>query len=132
MRLILLLLYACLTLFVADRVRGFSSGAPEESCASLTVNHTHVGQQAPGAMCGPPCLINQLRLIGSSADNFTYSCNQSYQCELDRETHGFVLYYTTTGLGVTCAWFVVIKLSATALISALRTTHCENGQWRVT
>ena len=92
MRLILLLPYACLILFVADCVRGFSSGAPEESCASLTVNHTHVGQPAPGAVCDVTCLaFRKLRLIGSSADNFTYSCNQSYQCELDRETHAFVL-----------------------------------------
>ena len=86
--------YACLILFVADRVRGFSSGAPEESCASLTVNHTHVGSPVPGVVCDATCRVSRkLRLIGSHADNFTYSCNQSYQCELDRETHAFVLYY---------------------------------------
>ena len=88
MRLILLLPYTCLILFVADRVRGFSSGAPEESCANLTVNHTLVGM---------PALEIQLRLIGSSADNFTYSCNQSYQCELDRETYAVVLCNITAG-----------------------------------
>ena len=79
---ILCLSYACLILFVAHRARGHSSGAPEESCDSLTVRHTHVGQPVPGLLCGPPCLTRQLRLIGSSADSFTYSCNQTYQCEL--------------------------------------------------
>ena len=101
MRLILLLPYACLILFVADRVRGFSSGAPEESCANLTVNHSHVGRPAPGIECDATCLMfRKLRLILSSADNFTYSCNQSYQCELDRETYAVVLCNITAGLGV--------------------------------
>ena len=40
----LLLSLACLILIVTHRVRGHSSGAPEESCDSLTVRHTHVGQ----------------------------------------------------------------------------------------
>ena len=98
MRLILLLPYACLILFVADRVRGFSSGAPEESCANLTVNHLHVGRPAPGIECDATCLMfRKLRLIGSSADSFTYSCNQSYQCELDRETYAVVLCNITAG-----------------------------------
>ena len=90
---ILLPTLACLILIVGRRVRGFSSGAPEESCDSLTVNHTHVGNPAPGAVCGPPCLttvlcfetcltFRQLRLIGSSADNFTYNCNETYEREL--------------------------------------------------
>ena len=100
---ILLPTLACLILIVAHRARGFSSGAPEESCASLTVNHTHVGSPAPGVVCDATCRVaRKLRLIGSSADNFTYSCNQSYQCELDRETHAFV--------------FCILLLC----------THCEN------
>ena len=90
---ILLPTLACLILIVAYRVRGFSSGAPEESCDSLTVNHTHVGRPAPGAECGPPCLTpalceatchqaRQLRWIGnSSANSFIYNCNETYQCE---------------------------------------------------
>ena len=84
---------ACLILIVAHRARGFSSGAPEESCDSLTVNHVHVGSPAPGAVCGPPCpntglcvetcrQFRQLRLIGSSADSFIYNCNETYHCEL--------------------------------------------------
>ena len=89
---ILLPILACLILIVAHRARSFSSGAPEESCDSLTVIHTHVGSPAPGAECGPPCLtalcletcrqFRQLRLIGSSADSFIYSCNETYHCEL--------------------------------------------------
>ena len=78
----LLLSLACLILIVAHRVRGHSSGAPEESCDSLTVRHTHVGNPVPGLSCGPPCLTRQLRLIGSSADSFTYNCSETYQCEL--------------------------------------------------
>ena len=89
---ILLPTLACLILIVAYRVRGFSSGAPEESCDSLTVMHTHVGSPSPGAECGPPCpttslcvetcrQFRQLRLIGSSADSFIYNCNETYQCE---------------------------------------------------
>ena len=99
MRLILLLPYACLILFVVDRVRGFSSGAPEESCANLTVNHNHLGMPAPRLECDATCLMfRKLKpLIGSSADNFTYSCNQSYQCELDRETYAVVLCNITAG-----------------------------------
>ena len=80
--LTLLLSLVCLILIVAHRARGFSSGAPEESCDSLTVNHTHVGSQSPGAECDPPCLTRQLRLIGSSADSFIYNCNETYQREL--------------------------------------------------
>ena len=53
MHSILLLSLACLILIVAHRVRGHSSGAPEESCDSLTVRHTHVGQPVPGLPCGP-------------------------------------------------------------------------------
>ena len=80
--LTLLLSLVCLILIVAHRVRCFSSGAPEESCDSLTVNHTHVGLPAPGAVCDATCLsFRQLRLIGSSADSFTYKCNETYQCE---------------------------------------------------
>ena len=80
---ILLPTLACLILVVAHRARGFSSGAPEESCDSLTVNHTHVGSPAPGAECGPPCRqARQLRWIGNtSADSFIYNCNETYQCE---------------------------------------------------
>ena len=93
-RFTLLYTLACLILIVAHRARGFSSGAPEESCDSLTVNHIHVGSPAPGAECGPPCLttapcvetcrqFRQLRWIGnSSADTFIYNCNETYQCEL--------------------------------------------------
>ena len=79
---ILLPSLAWLILIVAHRVLGHSSGAPEESCDSLTVRHTHVGQPVPGLSCGPPCLTRQLRLIDSSADSFTYNCNETYQCEL--------------------------------------------------
>ena len=89
---ILLPTLACLILIVTYRVHGFSSGAPEESCDSLTVNHTHVGSPSPGAECGPPCLtalcvatcrqFRQLRWVGnSSANSFTYNCNETYQCE---------------------------------------------------
>ena len=75
---------ACLILIVAHRARGFSSGAPEESCDSLTVIHTHVGSPAPGLECDATCRqTRQLRLIGnSSANSFTYNCNETYQCEL--------------------------------------------------
>ena len=91
---ILLPILACLILIFAHRARGFSSGAPEESCNSLTVIHTHVGSPAPGIECGPPCpttspcsetcrQFRRLRLIGnSSADSFTYNCNETYHCEL--------------------------------------------------
>ena len=84
---ILLPTLACLILIVAYRVRGFSSGAPEESCDSLTVNHTHVGRSSSGGECGPPCLTRQLRWIGnSSANSFIYNCNETYQCEFDIST----------------------------------------------
>ena len=75
---------ACLILIVVHRARGFTSGAPEESCDSLTVNHTHVGSPVPGAECDATCRqARQLRWIGnSSADSFTYNCNETYQCEL--------------------------------------------------
>ena len=75
---------ACLILIVAHRARGFSSGAPEESCDSLTVMHTHVGSPVPGAVCDATCRqARQLRRIGnSSADSFIYNCNETYQCEL--------------------------------------------------
>ena len=80
---ILLLTLACLILIVAHRVRGFSSGAPEESCDSLIVNHTHVGKPAPGAECDETCRqARQLRWIGNpSADSFIYNCNETYQRE---------------------------------------------------
>ena len=77
-----LLSLACLILFVVHRVRGHSDGAPEESCASLTVRHVHLAMQVMGEACGSPCLSHQLRLMGSSADNFTYNCSQTYQREL--------------------------------------------------
>ena len=75
---------ACLILIVAHRARGFSSGAPEESCESLIVNHVHVGSPAPGAECDATCReFRQLRLIGNiNATSFTYNCNETYQCEL--------------------------------------------------
>ena len=80
---ILLPTLACLILIVAHRARGFSSGAPEDSRDSLTVNHTHVGNPAPGVGCDATCRqTRQLRLIGSSADNFTYNCSETYRCEL--------------------------------------------------
>ena len=80
---ILLPTLACLILIVAHRARGFSSGAPEESCDSLTVMHMHVGRPAPGAVCDATCSqTRQLRLIGSSANSFTYNCNETYQREL--------------------------------------------------
>ena len=79
---ILLPTLACLIFIVVYRVHSFSSGAPEESCDSLLVNHTHVGSQSPGAECDPPCLTRQLRLIRSSADSFIYNCNETYQREL--------------------------------------------------
>ena len=74
---------ACLILIAVYRVHGFSSGAPEESCDSLLVNHTHVGSPAPGAECDATCRqARQLRWIGnSSADSFIYNCNETYQCE---------------------------------------------------
>ena len=80
---ILLPTLACLILIVAYRVRGFSSGAPEESCDSLTVNHTHVGRPTPGAECDSTCRqARQLRWIGnSSANSFIYNCNETYQRE---------------------------------------------------
>ena len=80
---ILLATLACLILIVAYRARGFSSGAPEESCDSLTVKHTHVGSPAPGAVCDATCRqARQLRWIGNtSADSFIYNCNETYQCE---------------------------------------------------
>ena len=79
---ILLPTLAYLILMVAYRVRGFLSGAPEESCESLTVNHTHVGRPSHGGECGPPCLTHQLRWIGNpSADSFIYNCNEKYQRE---------------------------------------------------
>ena len=80
----LLATLACLILIVAHRVRGFSSGAPEESCDSLTVNHTHVGRPAPGAECDSDCqLIRHLRWIGNiNATSFTYNCNETYEREL--------------------------------------------------
>ena len=85
---------ACLILIVAHRARGFSSGAPEESCDSLLVNHTHVGKPSPGAECDATCRqARQLRWIGnSSADSFTYNCNETYQCESAYIRVGLQLY----------------------------------------
>ena len=81
---ILLPTLACLILIFAHRARGFSNGAPEESCDSLTVIHTHVGSAVPGAECDATCRqFRQLRLIGSSADRFIYNCNETYHCELE-------------------------------------------------
>ena len=84
---ILLPTLACLILSVAYRALGFSSGAPEESCDSFTVNHTHVGSPAARLECDATCLsFRQLRLIGSSADSFTYNCNETYERELSIAT----------------------------------------------
>ncbi len=78
----LLLSLACLILIVVHRARGFSSGAPEESCDSLTVMHEHVGNPVDGVECDATCRqARQLRLIGSSADSFIYNCDETYQCE---------------------------------------------------
>ena len=92
---ILLPTLACLILIVTHRIRGFSSGAPEESCDSLTVNHTHVGSPAVRLECDATCLsLRQLRLIGSSADSFIYNCNETYQCELSHFHVWFLLKLT--------------------------------------
>ena len=82
---ILLPTLACLILIAGRRVCGFSSGAPEESCDSLTVSHVHVGSPAPGAECDATCRqARQLRWIGNpSVDSFIYNCNEKYQCEFD-------------------------------------------------
>ena len=79
---ILLPTLACLIFIVVYRVHSFSSGAPEESCDSLLVNHTHVGRSVEGVECDATCRqARQLRLIGSSADSFIYNCDETYQCE---------------------------------------------------
>ena len=85
MRQSILLTLAFLILIVAYRVRGFSSGAPEESCDSLAVMHMHVGRPAPGAECDKTCRQDrQLRWIANtSADSFIYNCNETYQREFN-------------------------------------------------
>ena len=84
MSFIQLLSVVCLILFVANPSCSHSSGARDESCDSLTVIHTHLGETEPGTPCGQdPCRSHQLRLIDSSdADTFVYDCGQTYQCEL--------------------------------------------------
>lgn len=83
MSFVLSLSVACLILFAAHPIRGYSNGAQDDSCDSLTVLHTHLGTNVTGTPCGQhPCRSHQLRLIGSSVDTFVYNCGQTYQCEL--------------------------------------------------